>query len=103
MRIYLREWSLWGYSVMCSDDGIGGVRVCGELHVVGGTRIMWSFVSEGSRVGSGGEVRVMLPCSKSCRSIGSFSIVEGVLVLCCSGSCNPCSCVCRSRAFCLHK
>ena len=86
--------------VLGCDDGIGGVLVCGELHVVGGIRSIWSFVGEGARVGSGGEVQVMLPCSKSCQSIGSFSIVVGVLVLCCSESCSPCLCVCRSRDFC---
>jgi hypothetical protein len=77
--------------------------VCGELHVVGGIRSVWSIVGEGARVGLGGEVRVMLPCYKSCQSIGSFSIVLGVLMLCFNESCNPCSCVCRSRAFCLQK
>ncbi len=38
-----------------------GVIVCGGLRVVGGVRSIWSFEGEGTRVGSGGEVRVMLP------------------------------------------
>ena len=41
-----------GFCVMCCDDGIGGVPVCGGLHVVGGIRSIWSFVSEGARVPS---------------------------------------------------
>ena len=92
-----------GLCVMCCDDVIGGVHVCGELHVADGIRSIWLFVGGGARVGSGLEEQVMLPCSKSCQSIGSCFIVVGVLVLCCNGSCNPCSCVCRSRAFCLQK
>jgi len=38
-----------------------GVIVCGGLRVVGGVRSTRSFEGEGARVGSGGEVRVMLP------------------------------------------
>ena len=73
--------------------------MCGERHAVGGIRSIGSFVGEGARVGPGGEVHVMMPCSKSCQSTDPVSIIVSMLVLCCSKSFNPCLCVCRYRAF----
>ena len=74
--------------------------MCGERHVVGGIRSIGSFVGEGARLGPGGEVQLMLPCSKSCQSTDSVSIIVSMIVSCCSRSFNPCLCACRSRDFC---
>ena len=53
----------------------------GGRHVVGGIRSIGSFVGEGSTVGPGGEVQVMLPCSISCQFTDSVSILASMLVL----------------------
>ena len=57
--------------------------VCGERRVVGGIRSIGSCVGEGAMVGPGGEVHVMLPCSKSCHFAESVSFIVSMIGLYC--------------------
>ena len=53
---------------------------------------------EGAWVGPGGDVHVVVPCSKFCISADSVSSIVSMPMLCCWSS-RPCLCICRSRTF----
>jgi hypothetical protein len=62
-----------------------------------------SRVGEGARLGPGVGVQVVLPCSRSCQSSDSVSIIVSILALCFNMGSDPCLCVCRSGALRLQK
>ena len=49
---------------------------------MGGVKSIGSVVGDGARVGPGGVVQVLLPCSISCLSADSVSIPVSVIVVC---------------------
>ncbi len=79
------------------------MSACSGLHVVSGVVSIGSQVGDGAMSVPGVGVQLVLLCSRSFQSSDAFSIIVGILALCCNRGSDPCLRVLGSRALCLQR